>query len=113
MDSQAAMVSTSLEDKDCPMGIFSRLFGGKGSSAASAPGESVEYNGFRIRAAPFKAEGGFQTAGVIEKDFPDGTKTHNFIRAEKHGSKDEAASFAITKGQQIIDEIGDRIFDKR
>ena len=94
------------------MGIFSRLFGGKGGSSGDAPGDAVEHNGFRIRPAPFKAEGGFQTAGVIEKDFPDGMKTHNFIRAEKHGSKDEAASFAITKGRQIVDEQGDRIFDK-
>ena len=96
------------------MGIFSRLFGGKGGgSAGERPGEAVEYNGFRIRPAPFKAEGGFQTAGVIEKDFPEGVKSHNFIRAEKHGSKDEASSFAITKGKQIVDEQGDRIFDKR
>lgn len=95
------------------MGLFGKLFGGKSSGAGDAPGEAVEYNGFRIRAAPFKAEGGFQTAGVIEKDFPDGMKTHNFIRAEKHGSKDEAASFAITKGKQIIDERGDRIFEGR
>lgn len=94
------------------MGIFSRLFGcGDGGAKEEAPGEAVEYNGFRIRPAPFKAEGQFQTAGTIEKDFPDGTKEHRFIRAEKHGSKDEAASFSVTKGKQIIDERGDRIFD--
>ena len=40
-------------------------------------------------------------------------KAHKFIRAEKHGSKDEAISFAITKGKQIIDERGDKIFDAR
>ena len=32
------------------MGIFSRLFGGKGGGGAGErPGEAVEYNGFRIR----------------------------------------------------------------
>jgi hypothetical protein len=96
------------------MGLFGKLFGSKGGGGAGEqPGEAVEYNGFRIRPAPFKAEGQFQTAGTIEKDFPDGMKTHKFIRAEKHGSKDEAISFAITKGRQIIDERGDRIFDAR
>ena len=94
------------------MGIFGKFFGGKGGGG-DAPGEAVEYNGFRIRPAPFSAEGGFQTAGVIEKDFPDGVKSYNFIRAEKHGSKDEASNFAITKGRQIIDEQGDQIFDQR
>jgi hypothetical protein len=96
------------------MGLFGKLFGSRGGGGSGEqPGEAVEYNGFRIRPAPFKAEGQFQTAGTIEKDFPDGMKTHKFIRAEKHGSKDEAISFAITKGRQIIDERGDRIFDTR
>ena len=93
-------------------GFFSRLFGGsKGEAAASeAPGEAVEYKGFRIRPAPYSAKGGYQTAGVIEKDFEAGMKEHRFVRAETHPSKDEAAAFAIAKGKQIIDEQGDRVF---
>jgi hypothetical protein len=90
------------------MGILKRLFGGGGGE--SAPREAVEYNGYRIRPAPFAAEGQYQTAGIIEKDFPDGTKEHHFIRAERHASADDAASFAVTKGKQIVDENGDRIF---
>jgi hypothetical protein len=73
----------------------------------------VEYNGFRIRPAPYPSGGQYQTAGVIEKDFPDGAKEHRFIRAETHGSKDEAAAFAIAKGRQIIDERGDKIFETK
>ena len=95
------------------MGIFSRLFGSGGGSAAETPGEAVEYSGFRIRAAPYANGGQFQTAGVIEKDFPDGMKQHRFIRAETHASADDAASFAITKGKQIVDERGDKIFDAK
>jgi hypothetical protein len=93
-------------------GIFGRLFGGGGGSGADAApaAEAVEYKGYRIRPAPYSAEGQYQTAGVIEKDFPEGTKEHRFVRAEKHASKDDAAAFALTKGQQIIDEQGDRIF---
>ena len=95
-------------------GILGRLFGGGSSGGGEAPsGDAVEYNGFRIRPAPYQNGGQFQTAGVIEKDFPDGTKEHRFVRAETHGSKDDAAAFAITKGQQIIDERGDKIFDAK
>ena len=93
------------------MGFLSKLFGGKEASGEATPGPALEYNGYRIRAAPFRDGGQFQTAGIIEKDFPDGMKEHRFIRAEKHGSQDEAASFAITKARQIIDERGDRMFD--
>jgi hypothetical protein len=94
-------------------GFLGRLFGGGSAGGAEAPGEAVEYKGFRIRPAPYSAEGQFQTAGVIEKDFPDGMKQHRFVRAEKHASKDAAAAFAITKGQQIIDERGEKIFDAK
>jgi hypothetical protein len=96
-------------------GILGRLFGGGGGegSGEAKPGEAVEHNGFRIRPAPYKNGPHFQTAGVIEKDFPDGMKEHHFVRAETHGTKDDAAAFAITKAQQIIDERGDKIFDTR
>ena len=96
-------------------GFFSRLFGGGKAArgAEEAPGEATEYKGYRIRPAPFRAEGQFQTAGLIEKDFSDGRKEYRFIRAEKHASSDQAAEFAVSKGRQIIDEQGDRVFDKR
>ncbi len=91
-------------------GLWARL-GGSGDGASSEPvAEAVEYKGFRIRPAPYPAKGQFQTAGVIEKDFEAGMKEHRFIRAETHASKDDAATFAIAKGKQIIDEQGDRVF---
>jgi hypothetical protein len=91
--------------------LWNRLAGG--SSAANReepPAEALEYKGFRIRPAPYSAKGGYQTAGIIEKDSQTGVKEHRFVRAETHPSKDEAAAFAIAKGKQIIDEQGDRIF---
>ena len=93
------------------MASFLKKLFGSGGPAEAETGEAVEYNGFRIRPAPYRAEGQFQTAGTIEKDFPDGVKEHRFVRAERHASKDEAAAFAITKGRQIIDERGDKVFD--
>ena len=94
-------------------GFFRRLFGGEDRGKTAPSADAVEYKGFRIRPAPFKAEGQFQTAGTIEKDFPDGMREHHFVRAEKHPSQDEASSFAITKGKQIVDERGDRMFEAR
>ena len=94
--------------------LWKRLTGpATAGAAAEKPGEAVEHNGFRIRPAPYRAEGQFQTAGTIEKDFPDGTREYRFVRAERHASRDEAASFAVTKGRQIVDEQGDRIFEAR
>ena len=94
------------------IGFFSRLFGRR-DAAEPEPAEAEEYKGFRIRPAPFKAGGQFQTAGTIEKDFPDGKKEHYFVRAEKHASHDEAASFALIKARQIVDERGDKMFETR
>jgi hypothetical protein len=95
------------------MSILKRLFGGGGESGGRPQRDAVEYNGYRIRPDPFKADGQYQTAGIIEKDFPDGAREHRFIRAERHASADEAADFAVTKGKQIIDERGERIFDTK
>ena len=91
------------------LSFLKSLFGG-GAPAAEAAADPVEYKGFRITPAPYPASGGFQTAGLIAKDFPDGPKEHRFVRAETHPSRDDAAAFAVRKGQQIIDEQGDRIF---
>jgi hypothetical protein len=84
--------------------------GGAGAPAEAPPREAVEYKGYRIRPAPYAAASGFQTAGVIEKDFPEGPKEHRFIRAETHPTADEAASFALAKGKQIVDQQGERLF---
>ena len=95
-------------------GFLRRIFGGTaGAAADSTPAEATEYKGFRIRPAPFAAEGQWQTAGVIEKDFADGRKEHRFIRAERHASRDDAADLALSKGRQIIDEQGDGVFRPR
>jgi hypothetical protein len=96
--------------------MFSKLkaalgLGGGGAAAAEVAADAVEYKGYRIKPAPYRANNQFQTAGVIEKDFPDGVKQHRFIRAETHPSADDAVAFAVTKGKQIIDQQGDRIFD--
>lgn len=94
--------------------LWARLVGGgSGAAPAEVAAEMVEYNGYRIRPAPYAAKGGFQTAGVIEKITGGGVKEHRFIRAETHPSRDDAVSFAIAKAKQILDEQGDRVFGDR
>src|SRR5688500_15313618 len=91
--------------------MWRRLAGGGSATPAEEPRqEAVEYKGYRIRPAPYAAASGFQTAGVIEKDAPEGVKEHRFIRAETHPTAEEAAAFALAKGKQIVDQQGERLF---
>lgn len=91
------------------MSFWKSLFGGSsdGGEKASAP---VEYNGFTIRAAPYKAEGQYQTAGTISKDVGGALKEHKFIRADRHASYDDAVEFSLGKARQIVDQQGERMF---
>jgi hypothetical protein len=87
--------------------LWTRLTGG-GTPAVSA--EPVEYNGYRIRPAPYARKGQYQTSGIIEKEVGGELKEHRFIRAETHPSRDQAVEFSIAKAKQIIDEQGERLF---
>jgi hypothetical protein len=87
-----------------------RLAGGGEGGSAEVAAEAVEYKGYRIRPAPYSANGQYQTAGYIEKDTPEGIKQHRFIRADTYAGRDDAVAFTIAKAKQIIDQQGDRIF---
>lgn len=94
-------------------GFFGRLFGGSETSDEAAASAAEDYNGYLIVAAP-KADGSqWLTAGSISKDIDGETKTHAFIRADRHPDRDSAAAFSLTKARQIIDEQGDTIFRAR
>lgn len=95
--------------------IFSRILGGltgKDSSEAAAPamGDPVSYEGLIIRAAPEQAGSQWRLAGVIIKQSDDGDLERVFLRADTFASREEAESFAIRKGKQIIDEQGTQLF---
>jgi len=96
------------------MSFLKRLFGGGGGSGeAEQPkpgGAALEHKGFRIVATPYKAEGQYQTCGVISKEIDGVAKEHRFVRADRFSSADEAADMALKKGQQIVNEQGDRLF---
>jgi hypothetical protein len=94
------------------MSFWKSLFGGRAAGPADPPaGDPVEYNGFVLRAAPFKDGDRYQTAGVIEKEIAGAKKEHRFIRADSHASYEAAAAFSIAKARQIVDQMGEHLFD--
>ena len=92
------------------MSFFSALFG-RGGAAGAKLSDPVEYKGFVIRAAPYKNNGHYQTAGVITREIGGVRKEHRFIRADAYASYDDAVAFTLNKARQIIDLQGERIFD--
>jgi hypothetical protein len=98
------------------MSFWSKLFGGGGGGSDSgepkAGGPGEEYKGFMITPMHMSAGSEFQLAGRIEKEVGGEVKRHDFVRADRFSSRDEAASMALSKGRQIIDEQGERIFNQ-
>ena len=94
------------------MSFLKRLFGGgDNANAPAAPAKEVEHNGFTIRATPYKEGAEYQTCGVVSKEINGELKEHRFVRAERFPSLDGAAEHSITKGKQIVDQQGERVFD--
>jgi hypothetical protein len=93
------------------MSFWSALFGRQPAAETAKAAEPVEYKGFIIRAAPFKNNGGYQTAGSIERDVAGVRKEHRFIRADAYASYEDAVSFTLNKARQIIDLQGERMFN--
>jgi hypothetical protein len=92
------------------MSFLKKLFGGGGAAEAPKDAGREDYKDFTIRATPYKEGGQFQLCGIIEKTIGGELKSYKYIRADKFSGMDEAASFTLSKGRQIIDEQGDRIF---
>jgi hypothetical protein len=93
------------------MSFLKKLFGGGGGAAVPPKDMGHEdYKDFMIRATPYKDGGQFQLCGVIEKTINGELKSKQYIRADKFSGQDEAVSFTIAKGRQIIDEQGERLF---
>lgn len=95
------------------MSFLKKLFGGGSSSepASAKPKRQLEYNGFMIAATPYKEGGQWQTCGTVSKTVNGEVKEHRFVRADRFADEDGAADHAIMKGQQIVDQLGERVFD--
>jgi hypothetical protein len=93
------------------MSFFKKLFGGGSTPQIdNSPAPVSEHKGFTIQATPYQEQGQWQMCGVIEKTIDGEVKSHRFIRADKFGSREQAAEFTISKAQQIIDQMGEHIF---
>ena len=93
------------------MSFWKSLFGGGAAESEPKASAPVEYNGFTLRAAPYKEQGQYQTAGIVEKEVNGVRREHKFIRADRHASYDDAVEFSLAKARQIVDQQGDRVFD--
>ncbi len=95
------------------MSLLKKLFGGApsgGTTEVPVAGKEIEHKGFTIRATPFQAEGQYQCCGIVSKEIDGVAKEHKFIRADRFPSADDAGDFALRKGQQLVDEQGERMF---
>jgi hypothetical protein len=92
------------------MSFFGTLFGRRADAKAGRSAEPVEYKGFTIRAAPYKNNGHYQTAGTIEREVGGVRKEHRFIRADSYAAYEDAVTFTVNKAKQIIDLQGEKIF---
>ena len=97
------------------MSFLKKLFGGGDSktteAVASKIKRQIEYNGYTIKATPYKEGGQWQTCGTVSKTIDGAMKEHRFIRADRFSDEESAADHAILKGQQIVDQVGERVFD--
>ena len=91
------------------MSFLKKLFGG--GEKSEVPLKRAEHKGFVITATPYSEGGQYQTCGVISKDIEGVRKEHKFIRADRFASLDEAQDFSLSKGRQIVDDMGERIFN--
>ncbi len=92
------------------MSLWSALFGRGAATETEKVSEPVHYKGFVIRAAPYKDDGHYQTAGIIEREADGVHQEHRFIRADTYASYEDAVKFTIGKAQQMIDLQGERLF---
>jgi hypothetical protein len=94
------------------MSFLKKLFGGgKSGDAGSAKAKrQIDYNGYVIAATPYQENGQWQTCGVVTKTTEGESKQHRFVRADRFSDEEAAADHAILKGQQIVDQLGDRMF---
>ena len=95
------------------MSFLKKLFGGGESAepAAAKPKRQIEFEGYTIKATPYKEAGQWQTCGVVSKAVEGAVKEHRFIRADRFADEDQAAEHAIIKGKQLVTQVGERMFE--
>src|SRR5256885_8453793 len=93
---------------EATMSFWKSLFGGGSSESEGKPSAPVEYNGFTIRAAPYKSEGQYQTAGTITKEIGGGAKKHKIIPPDPPPAHRGAGGVLLRKARPIVGQPGGR-----
>lgn len=96
------------------MSFWKSLFGGGtggGEAKPAGPHSSLEHEGYLIEAKPYPESGQYQVAGSVSKVIGGERKEHYFVRADRCVSVDDAAEMAIRKGKQLIEQVGERMFE--
>lgn len=94
------------------MSFLKRLFGGDEGGKSPRVAAESEYEGYRIRATPQKAGDQYRLCGIIEKNIDGDVKSHTLIRADLFMAEDQATEATMRKARQVIDEQGERIFER-
>ena len=89
------------------------LFSSNTSEATTTAEEaaSVVYNGFIITPAPIAEGGQFRVAATITKGEDETLQTHQFIRSDLVGSRDECIEITIRKAKMTVDQLADSLFN--
>ncbi len=94
-------------------GILGRFFGSassqRGNSADSFT-DPVPHDGYIIQPDSFQENGQWITAARITRQFPDGIREHEFVRADIFPSQGGANECAVRKARTLIDEMGVNVF---
>ena len=93
------------------MSFLKRIFGGGSAGPAADRAVAEEtYEGHRIEATPMKEGSQWRLCARLTKTIGDDARTHQLIRADLFQSETDAATAAIAKARQVIDEQGDRLY---
>lgn len=96
------------------MSWLSKLFGGTGEGADTAPAQSVTaevYKDLRISPEPIHEGQVWRIAARITGEVDGETRSHHMIRADTLASREAAATASVAKAKQMIDEQGMRVLD--
>ena len=94
-------------------GILSHFFG-SASSQRGAKADSftdpVIHDGYTIQPESFQENGQWITAARITRQFPDGMREHQLVRADMFPTEGTANECAIRKASTLIDQMGEKLF---
>ena len=95
------------------MSFWSKIFGGQKQEEPEERKreKAIQYKGMDIVAAPIKEpDGQWRLAGFIVHLVNGDQLEREFIRAEVFGSREDAIEFSISKAQQVVDQMGEKLF---